>query len=559
MKTSLLAIYLLLATALTLGAETVVNSKHNLSASGPGTIKATAESEICIFCHTPHNASPAAPLWNRASSGAVYVPYDSPSLTANPGQPTGSSRLCLSCHDGTLALGMVNSRSTPITLAGGVSFLPSGRSNLGTNLSNDHPISFRFDAALAAANGELHDPENLPQALKLDANRELQCTTCHDPHDDQFGKFLVMNNTESALCASCHDKANWLTSSHRLSTATWNGQGPDPWPNHTATTVAGNACQNCHTPHAAGTPHALLEQPTEEQTCLVCHNGNVAGVDVSAEFAKFSNHPITLTEGVHDPTEDLVHGPRHVECVDCHNPHAANTSSANAPNAPGSLAGVAGINLSGAVVDPVQFEYELCFRCHADSTNKGGAHVNRIDPETNTRLEFSANNASYHPVTAVGQNPDVPSLVAGYSVNSQINCSDCHNSNASPSAGSTGANGPHGSIFAPILERQLALTDFNAESANTYALCYKCHDRASILANESFPEHQRHVVIAQGSCVTCHDPHGSASNTHLINFNPDYVTPFNGVLEYTDTGRYSGNCTLTCHGYGHNQVPYPRQ
>ena len=120
MKTSLLAIYLLLATVLTLGAETVVNSKHNLSASGPGTIKATAESEICIFCHTPHNASPAAPLWNRASSGAVYVPYDSPSLTANPGQPTGSSRLCLSCHDGTLALGMVNSRSTPITLAGGV-------------------------------------------------------------------------------------------------------------------------------------------------------------------------------------------------------------------------------------------------------------------------------------------------------------------------------------------------------------------------------------------------------------------------------------------------------
>ncbi|MGD0388921.1 MAG: hypothetical protein ABSC42_08205, partial [Tepidisphaeraceae bacterium] len=40
------------------GPTSVVNSPHNLSASGPGTIKSTNEQEVCIFCHTPHNAAP---------------------------------------------------------------------------------------------------------------------------------------------------------------------------------------------------------------------------------------------------------------------------------------------------------------------------------------------------------------------------------------------------------------------------------------------------------------------------------------------------------------------
>jgi DNA-binding MarR family transcriptional regulator len=42
-----------------------VGTKHNLSVSGPGPIKSTNEQQVCIFCHTPHNASPIQPLWNR--------------------------------------------------------------------------------------------------------------------------------------------------------------------------------------------------------------------------------------------------------------------------------------------------------------------------------------------------------------------------------------------------------------------------------------------------------------------------------------------------------------
>ena len=57
----------------------VRNTRHNLSASGPGTVKATTETQVCVFCHTPHagtqEADPAAPplpLWNRRLSGHTY-------------------------------------------------------------------------------------------------------------------------------------------------------------------------------------------------------------------------------------------------------------------------------------------------------------------------------------------------------------------------------------------------------------------------------------------------------------------------------------------------------
>ena len=90
--------------------SSIIHSPHNLSAGGPGAVRASSEQEICIFCHTPHNAAPIQPLWNRNVPVNAYTVYSSNSLVAVPGQPTGSSKLCLSCHDGTIALGSVLSR-----------------------------------------------------------------------------------------------------------------------------------------------------------------------------------------------------------------------------------------------------------------------------------------------------------------------------------------------------------------------------------------------------------------------------------------------------------------
>jgi predicted CXXCH cytochrome family protein len=550
-------------------ADTILNSKHDLSAAGPGDIRAVTETEVCMFCHTPHRGTGENPLWNHSLSTTTYKLYESSTTKATIGQPTGASKLCLSCHDGTVALGKLSSRANNIQMRNGVTIMPVGASNLGTDLSDDHPISFTYDSALVSANGQLKDPSTLNDKVKLDHNGQLQCTSCHDPHNNQYGKFLVDDNRGSALCVACHNKTYWLDSSHRNSNKTWNGTGSNPWPHTSLTTVADNACENCHASHTAGTKPRLLNFSDEEKNCYVCHSGTVAAKNIQAEFNKFSVHPILNTSGVHDPTEDPINGPRHVECADCHNPHATKSTSATAPNATGALAGVKGVNSSGATVNAVSYEYELCYRCHADSINRGSAKVDRQYVQTNTRLEFQPSNASFHPIETVGRSSSVPSLIAPLTTGSRMYCTDCHNNDQGANAGGSGPNGPHGSTYTPLLERQLLLTDNNTESIANYALCYKCHSRDSILADDSFKGanslnqdrgHRYHIVDQKTACSTCHDSHGVATVPHLINFNTGtgYVTASsNGRIEYVSTGTGSGNCSLTCHGFDHNATSYP--
>src|SRR5436190_4700778 len=299
--------------------DTILSSKHDLSAAGPGDIRATIEAEVCMFCHTPHRGTGELPLWNHTLSTATYRTYESSTTKATIGQPTGASKLCLSCHDGTVALGMVSSRSTTIPMRNNVTRMPVGPSNLGTDLSDDHPISFVYNSTLVASDGQLKDPAALTDKVRLDSTGQMQCTSCHDPHNNQYGKFLVEDNRGSTLCIRCHDFIFWQESSHRNSNKTWNGNGSNPWPHTSLTTVADNACESCHAPHAAGTKPRLLNWSDEEKNCYVCHSGTVAAKNIQAEFNKFSTHPILNTTGVHDPAEDLVNPPRHVECADCHN------------------------------------------------------------------------------------------------------------------------------------------------------------------------------------------------------------------------------------------------
>lgn len=557
----LLAVGLWLSNAMA-HAASVVNTKHNLSAAGPGTVKAATETDTCIFCHTVHRTTGETPLWSHTMSSVTnYVVYTSPTMKAVVGQPDGSSRLCLSCHDGTVALGMVSSRTTTIQMQGGITTMPNGPSNLGTDLSGDHPISFVYDQALAQQDSHVKDPATLDKKIRLDHNQKVQCSSCHNPHDDQFGKFLVMDNTGSALCLACHTDANWPDSAHGNSSASLVGTSMKlAAGKRGAKTVAVNACENCHTSHQAGSKARLLVHSKEEENCFSCHNGTVVKKNLRNEFTKPSAHPVLPTASQHQVGEDLVNGPRHTACADCHNSHATSGATAAAPNSPGSIAGTKGVNATGAVVVPARREYELCFRCHADSLNRGPARLTRQHPETNKRIQFNPSNKSFHPVASLGRNPNVPSLIAPWTTASQMYCTDCHNNEQGPRAGGTGPDGPHGSAFAPLLERQLVLTDFSPESAANYALCYKCHSRASILGDQSFKLHRKHIVDDKTACTTCHDSHGVAANDRLINFNRDYVTPSaaaSGRLEFKTTGTGSVTCTLTCHGVDHAGTTYP--
>lgn len=533
--------------------QSIVNSVHNLSASGPGDVRALSESEICIFCHTPHNSLPSSPLWNREDPGYTYTLYHSSTTEAVPGQPDGASILCLSCHDGTTALGSVLSRTGDIDFSGGISTLPPGSSNISTDLANDHPVSFDYTTGLAAADGQLKDPTAIIPPVSLH-NGRMQCTSCHDPHRNLTNDFLILTNQSSELCFSCHNRDFWSFSTHFTSTATWNGNGTDPWPRTDYTNVAENACESCHSPHNAGNPRRLLNQLAEENNCLPCHNGNVASTNIVSQLAKPYLHNVYVYNLDHDAAEDPLVLTMHVECEDCHNPHAVNNTSALAPVANGFLAGVAGIDQVGNPIDPIQYGYELCYRCHADSPSKPTSLTSRQIEQNNVRLEFDPTNPSHHAVNSAGVNPDVPSLIPPLTESSMIYCTDCHSSDGSGSPA-----GPHGSIYPAQLKYQYLTANNTNESALAYELCYSCHSRNSILNDESFGSHDEHIRDIGTPCNVCHDPHGishtqgnSTNNAHLINFDRNIVSPAqNGLFYYESLGVFSGRCYITCHGQNH--------
>jgi len=164
--------------------------------------------KICIVCHTPHNSNTTvtnAPLWNHAVTTATFTPYSGQgTLQANVGQPGGISKLCLSCHDGTVAIDSFGGGS-------GTAFI-SGSEKLGTDMTNDHPVSFTYDDALASADGELAVPSTASSGLgdtiakDMLFSGKLECASCHDVHDNTNKPFLRKADTGSALCLTCHKK-----------------------------------------------------------------------------------------------------------------------------------------------------------------------------------------------------------------------------------------------------------------------------------------------------------------------------------------------------------------
>ena len=528
------------ATALTEG------SPHDLSAVTGG--------NTCGYCHTPHGALSGTPLWSHKLSSAVYRIYQSSSLQARVGQPTGSSKLCLSCHDGTVAL----TETVAGDFKGGAYIAPDG-SNLGTDLSDDHPISFVYSSELSAEDVEIRPPSMLPEELKLDRSGELQCTTCHNPHENLYGNFLVMSNRRSAMCVACHDLSGWRLSTHESSTAL-SAVANDPYlQNSEHATMTENGCLSCHRPHSAGGHERLLHFARSEDNCLSCHDGSVASSNLRTDLSRLSRHDVLRYDGIHDLKESPLAAARHVECVDCHNPHAVQNAPAQPPVVPGRMRGVSGVTTSGGVTQQVQYEYEVCFKCHADNSSRVQSTITRQITQTNTRLEFDPSAASFHPVVAPGLNRNVPSLKPPLTVATMIYCIDCHNSD-SPS----GTKGPHGSSYRYLLAHRYETSDFTQESSYSYELCYKCHSRNSILNDESFPQHEKHLK-EQIPCSACHDAHGistaqgtATNNSHLINFDTSIVRsdPTTGRLEFEDTGTFHGRCYLQCHNKQHSPEEY---
>jgi len=224
----------------------IKSTSHDLSkASGRGNTYGVDDGtldRICIYCHAPHHtikpedAAPALtyyPLWNHdLSTIATYQMYQNASsilewpnsiqhqLNATLTQPGSVSKLCLSCHDGSVAVssygnfngGISTSKRTGTTK---ITINPKFGIGVGGDLRNHHPIGFDY-GAVQLADDEIRDPStvlygNNPAGLTINDllfGGKMECASCHDVHNtkNSGSKFTWVQDTGSNLCFSCHAK-----------------------------------------------------------------------------------------------------------------------------------------------------------------------------------------------------------------------------------------------------------------------------------------------------------------------------------------------------------------
>jgi predicted CXXCH cytochrome family protein len=193
-------------------AGVIAGTKHDLTS-----VTGSGQTEICVFCHTPHFSGSTAPLWNRTNS-ATYTMYTSATMDMaqiSGNTPGGVSAACLSCHDGVQAYdALVNRQGSGLSgtvgtvkMTGASTMLLDGSSSL----TNDHPISIIYNPALDTKFTAITTPgakgANVGTLPLYGAGfNQVECASCHNVHDNANAPFLRLANTGSALCLKCHDK-----------------------------------------------------------------------------------------------------------------------------------------------------------------------------------------------------------------------------------------------------------------------------------------------------------------------------------------------------------------
>jgi len=215
MKTmKLLFTLLIVAIAVNGFGQNITGSAHDFRDGSGGVETWNGSGEICLPCHAPHNnvdpTTTAGLLWNHTlAANGSYTPYASLTMDATaPATVTGSSVLCLSCHDGTVGLEQFGNNPGGVA-ADMTTIFPEG--DFGTDLSNDHPISFAYSdggTGLAAEGASTAVGGTIATDLLYGgAGGDVECSSCHDVHDAQDNLALLkIDNAASALCLTCHLK-----------------------------------------------------------------------------------------------------------------------------------------------------------------------------------------------------------------------------------------------------------------------------------------------------------------------------------------------------------------
>jgi predicted CXXCH cytochrome family protein len=198
----------------------VQETKHNFaSATYSPNAFFWGTQQTCVFCHAAHNANASGPLWNHElNAGQSYQMYDSDTMDMlQSTDPHNGSLICLSCHDGAIAINSLN--NLPGSEGAGTYGIPGGAgldglgrlstssgAFVGTNLADDHPVGITYDASKDLDfYPKTGNPLSYPDKL-LSEGLYVECSSCHDPHDNTYSNFLVESNANSNLCMRCHNK-----------------------------------------------------------------------------------------------------------------------------------------------------------------------------------------------------------------------------------------------------------------------------------------------------------------------------------------------------------------
>jgi len=182
----------------------VANTAHNLNTVDVWGV-VVPQNQVCLPCHTPHNAKmdedgKSLALWNHALTEQTFEAYVT-QAGHHGDQPRGPSKLCLSCHDGATAIDSFGKNETFNNVR-----IAAGRpSNLGTDLRDDHPIGVQYPPPDLTGYKDKSTFKGV-KVVTVNGVDRVECTSCHDPHDDSLGMFLRQTLDGSAICLECHDK-----------------------------------------------------------------------------------------------------------------------------------------------------------------------------------------------------------------------------------------------------------------------------------------------------------------------------------------------------------------
>jgi len=498
----------------TLGASSVPDSNINGGSFGSGILK-TRNAVIgpklnCPQCHSVHGANtigfdidfdgipdPTGP-YNAAYDGDDGVEnWNSKILRVDPsgdGIPLG---------EGTAGVTAGDLASNPYAVKSGFC---GDCHNLNPNwvkttADSDRPNSLSHPQG-PGTDGLLEEYGVTSVSVASHLGERQGCRGCHVASD---------NNQIPGPSRFPHQSVGWKLLFDNYTTSGTSDLAGDP---NRVIPAMDQVCQKCHNPLEFGQGnYALIEQ----NACYRCHvpSSPTGAPDIETQFAKASIMPIGnsgLHKGSGESNTDVGYNGgspdnRHAECLDCHNPERE-IQGARIPQL-----GIAGLDVINGVPGSIPTyvpttlnaqdsntrQYKLCFRCHSSNTTRpdsnyyvdfSGNPIMQVDRS----IDFNTNNSAFHPVEGVGRNQSQAlkdQLFGGLTTNDTLNCTDCHNADETSSTTGKARNnsfkpqGPHGSIYAPIL-RAFYRTDISSLPtapfvSTRFQLCFTCHDYTKLL------------------------------------------------------------------------------